>query len=292
MKTARDLLAADGVKLCSYCEGEHRAACPKCAVDKLRPRDDALAVKIDDRGFQLTCHRCGWETFGFYTSKSKRTASRPIAPGPAAPSKNTETAKIDAARHIWREAAPIKRTIAETYLRSRGITCPMPNCLRFHRACWHSDLRRDMPAMIALMLDVVTNEPCGVHRTYLKPDGSGKITDGKAKKMLGRHKGAAIKLARDDDVLFGLGVAEGIETSLSLISNGFQVWALGSAGNIENFPVLSGIDALTIFADHDPAGIKAATACATRWSNAGVEARIAHPREEGRDWNDIGKVAA
>ena len=48
----------------------------------------------------------------------------------------------------WSEARPIRGTPAETYLRARGITCPLPPALRFHPACWHPDAKR-LPAMIA-----------------------------------------------------------------------------------------------------------------------------------------------
>ena len=35
------------------------------------------------------------------------------------------------ARALWREARPVRGTPAETYLRGRGITCPLPETLRF-----------------------------------------------------------------------------------------------------------------------------------------------------------------
>jgi phage/plasmid primase-like uncharacterized protein len=53
--------------------------------------------------------------------------------------------------------------------------------------------------------------------------------------------------------------------------------------------VLSGIEALTIFADHDPkaTGENAARACEARWIAAGVEVRIVRPKVCGTDWNDV-----
>src|SRR4051794_14314875 len=42
--------------------GERRTACPECARAKHRPRDSALAVKVDVDGSAVwTCHRCGWK---------------------------------------------------------------------------------------------------------------------------------------------------------------------------------------------------------------------------------------
>ena len=92
----------------------------------------------------------------------------------------------------------------------------------------------------------------------------------------------------DAEVTDGLGVAEGIETSLSVMQ-GFgwrPVWAATSAGTIRTLPVLSGVDALTIFSDPDGAGRTAAEECARRWLAAGREARIATP-PAGLDFNDM-----
>ena len=50
--------------------------------------------------------------------------------------------------------------------------------------------------------------------------------------------------------------------------------------------MLAGIEALTIFADHDHAGLAAAQACAERWQAAGCEAFIRWPKGLGRDYAD------
>ena len=110
--------------------------------------------------------------------------------------------------------------------------------------------------------------------------------------MLGRSKGAAVKLTPDDEITLGLGICEGIETGLSLISAGYNVWAVGSAGTIADFAVLPGVDCLTIFADNDPVGMKAARGCAERWAAAGIQGRIMPPKAAGTDWNDWVQGAA
>jgi len=45
---------------------------------------------------------------------------------------------------------PIGGTIAETYLRGRGITCDLPGTLRYHPSCWHASAKR-LPALVALV---------------------------------------------------------------------------------------------------------------------------------------------
>src|SRR5829696_8088871 len=47
-------------------------------------------------------------------------------------------------------------------------------------------------------------------------------TAAKPKKMLGPSSGAAIKLSSDDEIGIGLGIAEGIETALSLLVAGWH----------------------------------------------------------------------
>ena len=149
--------------------------------------------------------------------------------------------------------------------------------------------------MLGLFRDILSNVPTGIHRTALKADGSGKADIpglGNAKKMFGPVKGAAIKLTSDCDVTTGLGIAEGIETALSVLSAGWRpVWACGSAGAIANFPVLPGVDSLTIFADADTAGVKAARECQAHWAAAGRECVIIIPSSDGTDWNDARRAA-
>ena len=76
----------------------------------------------------------------------------------------------------------------------------------------------------------------------------------------------------------GLGITEGVEDGLAVLLSGWSpIWAAGSAGAIRRFPILAGIDSLTIFADADSAGLEAAQECEGRWVTIGKEARIAAP---------------
>jgi hypothetical protein len=139
--------------------------------------------------------------------------------------------------------------------------------------------------MLALMTDPVSNNPVGLHRTFLKPDGNGKADVTPAKMMLAGA--GVIRLTPDEDVTQGLGICEGIENGLAVLQRAgwAPVWACGSAGGIAKLPVLAGIETITIFADADDsgAGIKAAHACADRWYRAGREVTIQRP-PTGKDW--------
>tara|TARA_R110002096_G_scaffold435927_1_gene664233 strand:- start:5255 stop:6259 length:1005 start_codon:yes stop_codon:yes gene_type:complete len=184
-----------------------------------------------------------------------------------------------AAKEIWQMGKPIAGTLAETYLNNRGIIIdPGANVLRFIKHCPFGRDKR--PCMVALYRDIFTDEITGIHRTALTPDGQ-KID----RKMLGRSKNAAIKLTPDENVTNGLGIAEGIETALTVIQAGWSpVWAMGSATGIANFPILPAIEALTILADNDPAGLRAAKQAAERWKFK--EVYIRYPERLKTDFND------
>jgi len=195
------------------------------------------------------------------------------------------------AADIWRAAVAPAGTLAAAYLRSRFLALPddAADVIRFHPSCPRGPER--LSAMVALMTDPLTCEPIGIHRTYLRPDGAGKAAPGLngegAKMMLGAA--GVIRLVGDADVTIGLGIAEGIETSLAVMQHaGWRpVWATGSAGGIRTFPVLRGIECLTIFPDRDDKGtsLAAANACAERWGGTGTHVAIYMP-PHGKDWHD------
>ena len=134
--------------------------------------------------------------------------------------------------------------------------------------------------MITVFRSIADNNTLrAIQRTALTDDGQ-KI----GRLSLGPMSGAAIKIDADENVEYGLTIGEGFETCLAARQLGFRpVWALGSATPIGTFPVLSGIDALTILAETDDKGANknAIKACGNRWAAAGREVIVATPREGG-----------
>lgn len=197
---------------------------------------------------------------------------------------DAQAAKREAqALACWREAAPIGGTLAENYLRARGITCDMPDSLRFHLACWHPSGRR-FPAMVAF---VEGGARFAAHRTYLRPDGGGKAEAEPAKAMLGAVAGGAVRIA---EAAGGLVVAEGIETALSLASGLLgrpaTIWAALSTSGMVGLVLPSIPDRLTLATDGDAPGRAAGHALATRAAALGWRVSLL-PAPEGRDWNDV-----
>lgn len=187
---------------------------------------------------------------------------------------------------IWDQSQDIAGTVAAKYLQSRALILPnrtAGNALRFHPNCPFSNERH--PAMVALLRDILTNEPQAIHRTALTPSGA-KI----GRKFLGSNSGAAVKLSPDEEVTLGLAIGEGIETTIAGMMLGHSpAWAVGNAGELAKFPVLSGIECLTIFVDHDISGTGQARAieCSKRWASAGHEVFRVIPNKPGADMATI-----
>jgi putative DNA primase/helicase len=183
--------------------------------------------------------------------------------------------RIAAALHLWNASVDPRGTLAERYLVGRGLELGADIAGDVLR--WNPGIS----AMIALFRSIETDEPRAISRTFL--DGNGRKI---ARKFLGPVAGCGVKLDADENVLAGLHVGEGVETCLAARQLELRpVWALGSAGAIAAFPVLSGIECLTILAERDEASARAVEACAARWHAAGREVLINEPIA-AKDLND------
>ena len=192
--------------------------------------------------------------------------------------------KIKRALDYWARSLPLAGTLAEVYLHSR--CCPLPPAdghLRFLPAI--SEYGFSGPAMVALVTDALDyRRELALHVTWLNPDGSGRGE----RRPIGATKGGVIRLWPDEEVELRLGLAEGIETSLMCSRWFTPIWSTIDAGHMRAFPVLAGIESLTLFADNDPSGtgLAAASACRDRWLDADVRCRIILPPTVGNDWAD------
>ena len=175
------------------------------------------------------------------------------------------------ALRLWRQRRPIAGTIAERYLRSRGITCELPATLAFLPA----RKPEHHPAMIAAfaLADETPKSVVAVHLTLLKPDGSGKAEIEKPKIMVGSPSGRPIVVALPNDLL-GLAICEGIEDALTAHQlTGLGAWAAGAAGFMGALgaAVPDYIEAVTIFAHADKAGQDGARELATALGQRGID---------------------
>ena len=256
--------------------GRNRIVCPGPGHSK---RDRSLAVTFTGNGFLV--HSFAGDDFRECRDHVKAALGfadgheRPTAQNDNRPSIDWERLrKQKSAIEHWSQSAAISDTLAESYLASRGLSYG-GSALRFH-AGWR--------AMVALITNALTGEPQGIHRTYL--DAAGKRIE---KKMLGVAAGGVVRLSDDDQVTTGLAIGEGVETCLA--SDFRPVWACLSAGQVRAFPILSGVEALTVLVDHDRAGIESANACGERWHAAGRDVSLMMPNQRGADIADLHEAA-
>jgi hypothetical protein len=139
------------------------------------------------------------------------------------------------------------------------------------------------------LVEHVKRGPIGIHRTYLKDDGSGKAEVEPAKAMLGSVGGGAVRFGMP---VGGqeLAIGEGIESTLSVaIGCSMPAWAALSAGGIEQLILPPEVTQVVICADNDSNGVgqRAANNAAQRFLREGRSVRIAVPPVSDMDFNDL-----
>ena len=186
-------------------------------------------------------------------------------------------------RRILDACTPLAGSLAETYLRARGLGDPDSPDLLFHPDLTDYETRRGWPGMVAVPR-LANGEPVGgIHRTFLCEDGHAKAPAGK--KMLGTIAEAAVRLfPMPEDGR--IGVAEGIETALAAHRIfGVPVWAALSANGLARVQWPEGTQHVTIHADAGDAGRQAAATLSDRLNLANIPNRIVVPLH-GDDFND------
>ncbi|MCX7587304.1 toprim domain-containing protein [Phenylobacterium sp. 58.2.17] len=195
-----------------------------------------------------------------------------------------------AAERLFAISTPIRGTLAETYLRKRGIDA-LTACeaLRFHPRCFyrpsHDDaagVRGAWPAMIAAVTDL-TGRQVGAHRTWLDPATADKAPVASPRRAMGRLLGHGVRLGRVQAVM---AAGEGLETMLSLrcALPALPAVAALSSAHLAALHLPETLRRLYIARDDDRAGHTAAATLADRAARAGIETAILSPRQA--DFND------
>lgn len=266
--------------------GSHRQSCPACGRGK---RDKTLGVTVDFTGNGVAhCFRCTFvETYRPQQPERQQhhIHRQPVQPVAVETPQQHETLSAPG-RALWQAAHPIRTgTPAGHYLTMRRCALPPVNGhLRWLPAHRHPTGHVG-PCLVALLTDAETRQPRSLHFTWFNGGRKADVTPPRLLLRGHRKAGAVCRLWPDEFVTHGLGIAEGIETALSLAHGFAPVWACIDAGNLAGFPVLPGIGTLVIGQDRDPAGEKAARACAERWATAGAE--VLTTRQHTNDLNDL-----
>jgi hypothetical protein len=241
---------------------------------------DLLDVIRETRGFL---------DFRDVADEARRFLSLPRSDPKASPTSArlpAEAGSPEAVQRFIAMSQPIAGTLAETYLRNRGIAIlHEAGALRFHPCCYY---RPDQfssaeiwPAMIAPVTDLA-GHITGAQRTWLDPDGFDSVRLGKApidtpRRAMGDLLGNAVRFGVADDVL---AAGEGIETMLSL-RTALPIMPMAAALSANHLTAMLlplSLRRLYVARDADPAGDAAAAALTERAQADGVETLRLSPR--------------
>ena len=299
MSTARDIASAlTGRRAQRLADGSYLVPCPVPSHGKGRG-DRNPSLRIGDGASRLLVHcYAGCDARDVLDELRRRSllddkpTRRPSARNPPpidAEEERERARKLALAERIWSKAVHIGGTPGALFFSKRGIDITLTpdfGSLRWHSKCpWGKN--DTAPCIVARYTDAITGEPRGIWRRPI---------NGAKPKALGPMAGCVIRLWPDDAITTALVLGEGVETTLAAAlhithrSTLLQpAWAAGCADSMANFPVLAGIETLTLLVDHDRngKGQEAAAECARRWVSAGREVIRLTPHELGADFNDI-----
>ena len=195
-----------------------------------------------------------------------------------------EARRRDAARRLWNSTCSLSGTVAEYYLRARGVEHVVgAPALRFHPRLRHPEADEVFPALVA-GVQSVEGQFVGVHRTYLH--GADKAVVSSPRLSLGPISGGAVRLVEvsDDSLLVG----EGVETAagaVKLLGWRGGAWATLSTSGMKKVVVPGEVHYVLIAADRDAGGLRAAVALAERLEAGGRDVTVeVPPSGDFADW--------
>ncbi|MFL5200097.1 MAG: toprim domain-containing protein [Microvirga sp.] len=225
---------------------------------------------------------CGFESLSETLDEARSFLSVPRPePAPRAGREPARRNAFQAARRLFAIGRPVLGTLAEAYLRARGIIAPLDelSTLRFHPGCYYRATdeapRETWPALLAAITDV-HGSITAVHRTWLARDGSRKAPLKDPRRSLGQQLGSGVRLGLIDDVLTD---GEGLETMLSLRSVLPRVPMLAglSANHLAALELPSGVRRLYVARDKDSEGRRAEIRLRERVQTQGVDVCVLQP---------------
>lgn len=212
-----------------------------------------------------------------------------------------EAKRMDALREVYLASKPMTEgDLAHRYLVSRRLDDRIyPAALRFAEKLRDGDggIRPCMVAMIGVHGETDAKgrqKYCSMHRTFLRPDGSGKAEMQSPRKLMpGTLPDGACVMLTEWHGHGPIGIAEGIETALAA-SRRFQmpVWAAISSGMLAKWTPPEGAESVCVFGDNDRkfGGQAAAFTLAHKLAVKGLEVNVHIPPAIGTDWADESEV--
>jgi Toprim domain len=186
----------------------------------------------------------------------------------------------ESARRLFAMSQRISGTIAEAYLRNRGISALHDVAtLRFHPRCYYrpdADAPTEVwPALIAAVTDLA-GSITGAHRTWLDPTGEDKAPIDTPRRAMGHLLGHGVRFGLVTDVM---AAGEGIETMLSVRSAlpDLPMIAALSANHLAALVFRVTLRRLYVVRDDDPPGDSAVAKLTKRARAADIEVLTLSP---------------
>lgn len=257
---------------------------------------DAATAEYGDL-LDLVRETCGLVDFRDVADEARRFLSLP-QPGPAAARRAdartdppVDRPADERAQRLFRMSQPLAETLADSYLRQRGILrASLYPALRYHPSCYYRDLvtgrTSSFPALIAAVTDP-DGTITGVHRTWLDPDGGGKAQVDDPRRALGGLLGNAVRFAFP---VCGpvpvMAAGEGLESILSLshVMPAMPMASALTANHLAAFELPPECVRLYIAADADAAGRNGIERLSRRAQARGILPLVLAP--ELGDFND------
>lgn len=196
-----------------------------------------------------------------------------------------------AARRLFAASRPIAGTLAEAYLRRRGIhNARGERWLRYHPRCWYRPNADDAPGTpeaFPALIAAITDEDgmiTGVHRTWIDAASLDKAPVATPRRALGELLGHGVRFGAAGPVM---AAGEGLETILSLRGPmpTLPMIAALSGAHLAALAWPAPLRRLYVVRDADPSGDAAWSTLVARGANDGIEI-VPLVTPTGSDFND------
>ena len=195
-----------------------------------------------------------------------------------------EARRRDAARRLWNSTCSLSGTVAEHYLRARGVGhVAGALSIRFHPRITHRNAPGRFPALVSGVQDVA-GRFMGIQRTYL--DGARKAAVDPVRASLGSLAGGGVRLG--ETVAGRVLVGEGIESTAAamlVLDVPAALATLGTSG-LRAVVLPASVRRVVIAADRDVEGEAAAAELAMRLRGEGRRVEVWMPDPRVCDFND------
>ncbi|PZM12936.1 DUF7146 domain-containing protein [Rhizobium tubonense] len=227
---------------------------------------DAATTQYGDL-LDLVRESCGLVDFRDVADEARRFLNEPQARPVSSrrddtpDSRPAERPAAERARRLFRMTERLSGTLADSYLRQRGILrASLHPALRFHPSCYYRDLASGRTSSYPALIAAVTDQAgtiTGVHRTWLDPEGNGKARVEDPRRALGGLLGNAVRFRFPvHGPVPVMAAGEGLESMLSLshVMPGMPMVSALTANHLAAFRPPAKCLRIYVAADADAAG--------------------------------------